>query len=115
MKVLVCGGRDYANWKKGFAILDMVSLTDEIEIVNGGASGADAMSSEWAKLRGRPFKEYPADWQTHGRRAGPIRNQQMLSAESPDAVIAFPGGLGTADMVRRAKAAGMRVVEVEAD
>ena len=45
------------------------------------------------------------------RGAGPVRNARML-VEKPDLVIAFPGGPGTADMVRRARAAGVEVVEI---
>jgi hypothetical protein len=36
----------------------------------------------------------------------------MLGQGHPDLVVAFPGGRGTADMVRRANAAGVRVMEV---
>lgn len=46
---------------------------------------------------------------TNGKAAGPIRNQRMLDEGKPDLVVAFPGGRGTADMVRRAKAAGVPV------
>src|SRR5690606_30354012 len=54
---------------------------------------------------------YPADWRRHGRAAGPIRNQEMADAGA-DLCIAFPGGRGTADMVRRARAAGIPVRSV---
>jgi len=54
-----------------------------------------------------------AKWSKHGRAAGPIRNQEMIDECKPDLVVAFPGGRGTADMVRRAKAAGIRVIEVQ--
>ena len=63
--------------------------------------------AEWARI---PVKEYPADWQKHGRAAGPIRNQQMLDEGKPDLVVAFDGGRGTADMIARAEKAGVRVV-----
>ena len=52
---------------------------------------------------------YPAQWDVYGRRAGPIRNQEMIDEGKPDGVVAFPGGKGTADMVRRAEAAGLKV------
>jgi hypothetical protein len=48
-----------------------------------------------------------ADWEKLGRSAGPIRNQAMLDEGRPDLVVAFPGHHGTADMVRRARAAGV--------
>jgi hypothetical protein len=56
---------------------------------------------------------YPADWAKHGRAASPIRNQQMLDEGRPNLVVAFPGGRGTADMVRRARSAGVEVIEVD--
>lgn len=54
---------------------------------------------------------FRADWEQCGRQAGPLRNARMLAEGRPDAVIAFPGGKGTADMVRKARAAGLPVVE----
>ena len=59
-----------------------------------------------------PCRVYPADWKANAKAAGPIRNAEMLADFKPDTVIAFPGGRGTADMVRKAKAAGVRVIEV---
>jgi hypothetical protein len=59
-----------------------------------------------------PCSVYMADWDGLGRKAGPIRNQRMLDEGKPDLVIAFPGGRGTADMVRRAREAGVEVVEL---
>lgn len=46
------------------------------------------------------------------RSAGPKRNQRMLDKGKPDLVLAFPGGDGTADMVRKAKSAGVPIIEV---
>jgi hypothetical protein len=45
-------------------------------------------------------------------KAGPLRNYQMLEEGKPDLVVAFPGGGGTKDMVRRAVKAGVSVHEV---
>lgn len=47
-----------------------------------------------------------------GKAAGPIRNQRMLDDGKPDRVLAFPGGRGTANMVKLAKAAGVPVHEI---
>lgn len=49
---------------------------------------------------------FPAHWEQEGRAAGPRRNNRTLG---PDLVVAFPGGKGTADMVARARAKGVRV------
>jgi len=56
-----------------------------------------------------------ANWAGLGRKAGPIRNQEMLDQGRPNMVVAFPGGRGTADMVRRARGAGVEVIEVGED
>jgi hypothetical protein len=117
MVVLVCGGRDFSNRKLLVRVLN--SLGNITMIINGGANGADKLSSWWAKKRGVPFKEFPADWKKHGRAAGPIRNQEMLDSNftghNISMVIAFPGGKGTADMIRRAKRAGKTVMVVDSE
>lgn len=111
MKVLVCGGRAYTDMRTVTTCLDGLVPKPTL-IIQGGAFGADACASEWAYKRDVPERQFLADWKKHGRAAGPIRNQQMLDEGQPDLVIAFPGGTGTADMVRRAKFAGVRVIEV---
>lgn len=109
--VLVCGGRDYANRGYLFSVLDRAHVANEIGcVIHGDAKGADRLAGEWAEMRGIEVEKYPALWDVHGRRAGPIRNQLMLDDAKPDLVIAFLGGAGTSDMVCRAKAAGIPVV-----
>ena len=80
-------------------------------VIHGGARGADISADVCALAFGIDVEVYPADWAKHGKAAGPIRNAQMLREGRPDAVLAFPGGRGTADMVRRAKRAGVPVWE----
>lgn len=114
MRVLVCGGRDYRDRFMVCVTLDnLVDERGEISaIIHGGATGADEWAHEWAVGSWCDVDVYPAEWQRHGKRAGPIRNARMLAEGKPDLVVAFPGGRGTADMVRRARAAGVEVVEV---
>ncbi len=120
--LLVCGGRSYGDAGRVCAVLDRVAERVEILAVrHGGASGADSLAGEWAEPNGYPVQVYPADWAKHGAKAGPLRNQAMIDAHNPEiptsrvvAVVAFPGGAGTADMVRRARAAGLPVWEVSA-
>lgn len=109
MKVLVTGGRDYGNTIKVFETLNAIKPT---QLCQGGANGADQLARAWAITHDIPYVTCEADW-SQGRKAGPLRNQKMLDEFKPDLVIAFPGGRGTADMVRRAKAAGVEVREVE--
>ena len=112
MRVLVCGGRYYADRETLEWALEPFSSPDTV-IIHGDAPGADFMADQWAYARNIPVKIFSPDWEKHGRAAGPIRNQAMLDEGKPDLVIAFPGGRGTADMVRRARAAGVKVIEVE--
>lgn len=77
--------------------------------VTGPYRGADYWAHQWALARGKPTIRVHAEWQAKGRAAGPIRNQLMLDEHTPDALVAFPGGRGTADMVRRATAAGLKM------
>lgn len=111
MRIIVCGGRSYSDRARVFAELDAVGRVEMM--FHGGARGADALADEWAKARRVKHFAVPAKWSKYGKRAGPMRNQAMLG-NNPDLVVAFPGGSGTADMVRRAKAAGVKVVEVSA-
>lgn len=109
MKILVCGGRDYTDREAVFAAFDRVHAKQPITLlIHGAARGADALADDWARARGVPREPHPADWAKHGRSAGPRRNWRMLEA-GPDGVVAFPGGRGTADMVRQARAAGVPV------
>jgi hypothetical protein len=54
-----------------------------------------------------------AAWHDYGKAAGPIRNKRMLTDFAPDIVVAFPGGKGTADMVRQAKEREVEVREMK--
>lgn len=113
MKILVCGGRDYANEVHVFLVLDSFHRKYGISaIVTGAARGADYLAGKWAKKNSIELIEYPADWKKHGKAAGPIRNQEMLEKESPKAVLAFPGGSGTEDMISRSKKVGIDVYKV---
>jgi len=112
-RIIVCGRRQYADRDRVFAVLDMLHAECPIVVVaHGGALGADRLAADWAMLRVVPTSAYIAQWERDGRAAGPIRNQRMLDEAKPSLVVAFLGGRGTADMVRRARAAGVKVIEV---
>ena len=114
MKVLVCGGRDFDGREVIWRELQRVH--DErgpiTALIEGGARGVDQHAYAWAKWRGLEQRTYPADWNTHGKKAGPIRNRFMLAHGNPDLVVAFPGGRGTAHMIGLARDAGVKVIEV---
>ncbi|UUV43238.1 DprA-like DNA processing chain A [Rhodobacter phage RcCWillis] len=110
MKIIVCGGRDFSNRAGMNDILDALHKHYGFTLlVHGAARGADRMAGEWADANGVPCEPFAADWQMHGPRAGLIRNKEMLRKFKPEIVIAFPGGNGTAHMVKIASEAGVLV------
>lgn len=116
MRVIVCGGRDFADRELLFDILDELHRDLKFAVViEGGAKGADRFAREWAKEKHIKVETFEADWMLHGASAGVIRNQQMIDDGNPHLVVAFYGGKGTADMVRRAKRAGIKGFKVLSD
>lgn len=135
MRVLVCGGRAFgvpavnddfkitraaqqkadAEYWGLWRALDSIHAKTPIKVViHGVAQGADEIAASWAASRRQkgeailvaPFK---ADWRSHGKAAGPLRNQRMIDDGKPDLVLAAPGSRGTLDMVTRAVKAGIAV------
>lgn len=115
MKVLVCGGRDFANVRLLTDVLNALKARwpDSLSIIHGAAKGADTLAGQWARANGVSCVAFPADWSAYGRSAGPVRNGEMLSRGKPDLVVAFKGGNGTENMVVQAERAGVIVVRVE--
>lgn len=114
MRIIVCGGRDFIGWNDLKKTLDeWLHAYPRMRLVSGSCpTGADAMAEEWAERNSVLVERHPADWSKHGKAAGPLRNEEM-AATKPDYCLVFPGGSGTADMVRRAKAHGINVVVKE--
>lgn len=119
LRVLVCGSRDWKDglYERGIILdaLHSVRSRHGIEVViHGDCNGVDRLAKDVAYTIGIPTVAYPADWKTHGKAAGPIRNAMMLKEGKPDLVLAFTHDLqasrGTRDMVNKARAAGVRVV-----
>ena len=110
MKLIIAGGRNYVlsdNDRRRLAHLHIeLGFT---EIVSGGAMGVDAAGEVFAVANNIPVRRFPADWDKHGKAAGPIRNRQM--AEYADAIALFPGGRGTASMMRAAERAGLKIYD----
>jgi len=108
-RIIVCGGRYYNGRATLNLVLDGIGPS---EIAEGGATGADTMAAAWAWRNGRPRRTYKANWELYGRSAGPRRNAEMLADFKPDAVVAFPGGKGTQNMIDQARRRGVPVIEV---
>lgn len=112
MRILVCGGRDFKDRDLMVKALKDYEHQSNITIIHGAASGADSMSHSWATAFKHNIESYPADWDKYGKRAGYIRNVQMLNEGKPDLVIAFPGGKGTQMMINLAEAANVPVIRI---
>ena len=122
IRVIIAGSRDFADYSFLENVLDdffsehIHNEDDEIAIVSGGARGADELGIRYAKEKYIPLKVFRADWNTHGRSAGYIRNGTMLNyITEPDCkgyVIAFWDGKskGTAHMIKIAKKANIDVI-----
>lgn len=106
MKTIIAGSRaikdylivEHAIKESGFQIT---------EVVCGDAPGVDRLGAKWADKHHIPVKHFPADWDKHGKAAGPIRNDQM--AKYASALIAVWDGVssGTEDMIEKAKKRGL--------
>ena len=75
MRMLACGGRDYSDAARVNATLDAIHAKTPVTLlINGGARGADYLAHMWATTRAIDTRIFKADWKTHGKSAGPIRN-----------------------------------------
>lgn len=121
LRVLVTGGRDWTDRNVlGEALWEATHSADSVyeefhmTVVHGAAKGADELAGEWCKTTGKVLwlrvteERHPADWDAHGKAAGPIRNSAMAKLGA-DLCLAFPTAqsIGTWDMVRKAHAAGI--------
>lgn len=80
MKLLIAGSRNFQDFKMMEEKLDFyLSANKANEIVSGRAKGADMLGEKYAENRGIQVKVFPADWETHGKRAGYLRNEQMVA------------------------------------
>lgn len=85
----------------------------DITVVHGGASGADTLADIIASNLGFTIERYPAQWHRYGKKAGPIRNEEMV-ARGANIVLAFPAAVspGTKHCMTVARRAGITVVNV---
>ena len=109
-RVVVAGCRNYNNYTEAKEFIDMclsrIRKENEIIIISGGAKGADTLGELYAQENGFRIERYIAQWEKYGKRAGPIRNEEM--AKNADYVICLWDGKsrGTKSMIECAKKQG---------
>lgn len=124
MRVIVCGGRDFADVPWMWAVLDAMDAETRISCVIDGAQqqedekgriiGADYWANQWALARNKPIGRFYADWKKYGRSAGPRRNRRMGEESAADVCVPFPRangewGNGTRGMVEIARELGIKI------
>lgn len=109
-RVIVAGGRDFNDYELLKDRLDYyLSNLTNIEIVSGGATGADSLGESYAKERNLPIKVFKADWNLHGRGAGPKRNRDM-SLYGTHLVLFWDGkSKGSKNMLEEAQKQGLKI------
>lgn len=110
MKLIIAGGRDYHLTTRDIRIIDKIHINMKVsEVVSGGCKGVDIDGEQWATDNSVSIKRFVADWDTHGKYAGPRRNKQM--AEYADALVVFPGGKGTRNMYDEANKLSLTIFD----
>ena len=125
VRIIICGSRRFNDYKKLCRVMNSIGIhsiasNDYVEIISGHCAGADICGEKFANQYGYPLKVFEADWDTHGKAAGPIRNRQMAkyAAQADEGiVVAFPIGSsrGTRHMVDIANQYGLEVYVIEED
>lgn len=111
--VLISGKRNFNNYEQFCRILDesLKDISDDIEIVQGGAKGTDALAKHYADTHGIKCREFPALWNINGRAAGPMRNAKMVKfvrGKDSKAIFFWDGkSKGTGDCLKKAMKAGI--------
>lgn len=100
-KVIIAGSREFNDYQLLVSKLNkiLINRLPDVEIVSGTARGADKLGEQYALEYNLPIKQFPADWNTHGKKAGYLRNVEM--AKYADACIVFWDGesKGTKHMI----------------
>lgn len=110
MRVIIAGTRTFNDWTLLQTKCNYyIGANKDVEIVSGGAEGADKLGIRYAATKQFPVKVFNADWDRWGPAAGPIRNKEM--AKYATHLIAFWNGIsrGTKDMISQAEEHGLIV------
>ena len=94
MKAAIVGSRTFNDYKKVVEFITNMKEIYELEdidlVVSGGARGADALGAKYAKEHGIELKVFPAKWSIYGKKAGILRNVDII--ENCDVCFVFWDG-----------------------
>ena len=95
MKIGIVGSRTFENYELLAEVMsDYLNRDNELDcelVVSGGANGADKLGERWAKENGIPTLIFKPDWNKYGKRAGFIRNEDII--KNSDFVVVFWDGV----------------------
>ena len=119
-RIIVTGSRNYSNaflvqkWLNRVVTRLHSDYHEPPVLIHGAAPGADTLAEEYWIRMGWPIEAYPTDWETHGSRAGYLRNKEMAESGA-DICVAFPQGesKSTRMMMKLAEEYGITVLDVE--
>ena len=89
MKLAIIGSRNFTNYKLLQEILEQYKPKITL-VVSGAAKGADSLGEKWALENNIQTLIFPADWNQYGKRAGFIRNEDII--KNCDYCVAFWDG-----------------------
>ena len=121
IRLIVAGSRWFMDYDFVKAKLDKILANKvgvaNIEIVWGECEGPDTLGKKYADEHGYPHKPFPADWDTHGKAAGPIRNEEMSGYGTHCVVFWDQVSSGSKDMIERARKHGLklRVIDISGE
>lgn len=82
MKLLICGSRCIDNFEHVYDCINQIVMQEYsgliTEIIEGGAKGVDNIAAIYAKEHYISLRDMPADWKKYGKKAGFIRNKEMV-------------------------------------
>lgn len=114
MRTIIAGSRNIFDYD---LLLDAIENCgwEITEVVSGTAQGVDRLGEHWANENNIKLRRFPANWNKHGRSAGPIRNKEM--ANYSEALIALWDGnsCGTEHMIKEAKKCGLKIIVKRTD